>query len=314
MPGRGGVAHRPEPDGLVVADQPFLTQRQRMRLGRQHVQRAPARRPAGRAGTAAVSRCTRALTCSHHALARLLQLGEAAVGAAQVRLRRHQVGLGDPHRGLRPRPWTPGRTARTSAPCSRSAGPRDHLRMPHRDAGDVLHGDRLGVVGQQVRRRPAQPAQRLVQARGQACPASGPTTGITTRNRDQASHAQNSYVLRPADPRPVAPVELQPHPRLGHPRPIRAAAAPPARPPSPPRPPAGSTAPTPGTPSRPASRCTTSARILPLLRSTSSSIFGRNASISLGRAPVASGSPPASRIATYRGTVFASHPANCAAE
>ena len=57
-----------------------------------------------------------------------------------------------------------------------------------------------------------------------------------------------------------------------------------------------------------------SARILPLLRSTSSSIFGMNASISLGRAARASRPPPASRISTYRDTVFASHPASCAAD
>ena len=48
--GRGGVAHRPEPDGLVVVDQPFLAQRRRMRLVRQRVQRAPARPRAGRRG------------------------------------------------------------------------------------------------------------------------------------------------------------------------------------------------------------------------------------------------------------------------
>jgi hypothetical protein len=39
-----------------------------------------------------------------------------------------------------------------------------------------------------------------------------------------------------------------------------------------------------------------------------------NPSIILGRAARASGSPPASRIAAYRATVFASHPASCAAD
>jgi hypothetical protein len=60
-----------------------------------------------------------------------------------------------------------------------------------------------------------------------------------------------------------------------------------------------------------------SARILPFDASTSSSTFGMNASISFGRgaARTSSGSPPpASRNATYRRTVFASHPASCAAE
>jgi hypothetical protein len=41
MAGWGGVAHRPEPDGLVVVDQPFLTQRDRVRLAGQHVQVPP---------------------------------------------------------------------------------------------------------------------------------------------------------------------------------------------------------------------------------------------------------------------------------
>jgi len=38
MPGRGGVAHRPEPDGLVIVDQPLLPKRQGIRLGGQDVQ------------------------------------------------------------------------------------------------------------------------------------------------------------------------------------------------------------------------------------------------------------------------------------
>ena len=51
-----------------------------------------------------------------------------------------------------------------------------------------------------------------------------------------------------------------------------------------------------------------------MLRSTSSSIFGMNASISRGRTARASGSPPASRTVTYRATVLASHPVSCAAD
>src|SRR5262245_44034363 len=39
-----------------------------------------------------------------------------------------------------------------------------------------------------------------------------------------------------------------------------------------------------------------------------------NTSISRGRAALASGSPPASRIAAYLATVFASHPVSCAAD
>ena len=41
MARRGGVAHRPEPDRLIVADQPLLAQRQRIRLARQRVQALP---------------------------------------------------------------------------------------------------------------------------------------------------------------------------------------------------------------------------------------------------------------------------------
>jgi hypothetical protein len=46
-------------------------------------------------------------------------------------------------------------------------------------------------------------------------------TGITTRNGDQDSHAQNSQVRPPCDARPFAPVELQPPARLVNPRPVR---------------------------------------------------------------------------------------------
>jgi hypothetical protein len=45
-------------------------------------------------------------------------------------------------------------------------------------------------------------------------------------------------------------------------------------------------------------RCATSARTFPFERSTISSIFGMNALISRGLAVFASGSPPASLIAT----------------
>ena len=42
MPGRGGVAHRPEPDRLIVVDQPVLTRaRRRAASSRQHVQPLP---------------------------------------------------------------------------------------------------------------------------------------------------------------------------------------------------------------------------------------------------------------------------------
>src|SRR5699024_432761 len=59
---------------------------------------------------------------------------------------------------------------------------------------------------------------------------------------------------------------------------------------------------------------TTSARTLPLERSTHSSIFGRYPSIIFGRRPGPVTGTPASRAATYRRTVFASTPARTAAE
>jgi len=60
--------------------------------------------------------------------------------------------------------------------------------------------------------------------------------------------------------------------------------------------------------------CTLSPRIRPCDASTHSSTFGRNGSIERTRRGRANGSPPASRIATYRATVFSSTPASCAAE
>lgn len=61
-------------------------------------------------------------------------------------------------------------------------------------------------------------------------------------------------------------------------------------------------------------RWITSARILPCDASTSSSTFGKNTSINLGRTAATSGSAPPSRNFTYRATVFGSQPANCPAD
>ena len=60
--------------------------------------------------------------------------------------------------------------------------------------------------------------------------------------------------------------------------------------------------------------CATSARILPLDRSTSSLSLGRNSSITLGRRAARPGTNvPASRWATQFATVFGEHPASSAA-
>ena len=147
---------------------------------------------------------------------------------------------------------------------------RHHLRVPHRDAGHVVHRDGARVVGQQVGRRPAHRAQRLVDAPGQGA-------HLLVPDRDDhpepgpGQPPREQLRLPAPDPRPVAPVPLQPHPRLGDPRPGSAFAGPRAMPASPPRPLAGSTAPTPGSPSRPACGARRPPRIFPFDRSTSSS-------------------------------------------
>ena len=69
-------------------------------------------------------------------------------------------------------------------------------------------------------------------------------------------------------------------------------------------------------PARPglATPCATSARILPLDRSTSSSSLATNSSITLGRRAARPGTNvPASRWATQFATVFGEHPASSAA-
>jgi hypothetical protein len=132
-------------------------------------------------------------------------------------------------------------------------------------------------------------------------------TGITTRNRDQASHAQNNCVLRPSmrGPSPQSNCSHRPgsaiHGRYVRRRPARHAIF------------ASRTErrvvrSVPVNPIASSRSWTLSARIFAFDKSTSSSTFGRNASISFGRGPLrtSSGSPPpASRNATYRFTVFA---------
>jgi len=221
--GRGGVADRPEPDRLVISHQPLLAQRQGMRLVRQRVQHLPlGGKPRGRdRGGLPVHPPVDPVA---ELAARLGQLGEAAVSRQQVRIRGHQVGLGDLHRGLDPAlGLRVERDARLHL-AAVVAAHGDHLRVPHRDPGHVVHGDRPGVIGQQVGRRPAHRPQCLVDAPGQRpellVPGRDdhPEPGPGQPCREQ---------LRPPGPdrRPVAPVPLQPHPRLGHPRPVTAAPA-----------------------------------------------------------------------------------------
>ena len=164
--GRGGVADRPEPDRLVVADQPLLAQRQRVRLARQRVQHLPlGGQPVRRGGRGLPVHP--AVDPAAELAAGLVELREAAVVRQQVRPRRHQVGLGDLDRRLDP---ALGLGVERRAGLHLAAvmpAQRDHLRVPHRDAGHVVHRDGARVVGQQVGRRPAHGPQRLVDAPGQ---------------------------------------------------------------------------------------------------------------------------------------------------
>ena len=65
---------------------------------------------------------------------------------------------------------------------------RHHLRVAHGHAGDMPDGDRLLVVGEQLRRRSAHPAQGRVQA-GDERSQRPVHVGIPTRQRVQATHA-----------------------------------------------------------------------------------------------------------------------------
>jgi hypothetical protein len=137
-------------------------------------------------------------------------------------------------------------------------------------------------------------------------------TAITTRKRDQASHAHHRFVRRPATrgPSPQSHCSHSPG-SVTHGRNTR-------------RCPARSLAFTSATvrrvvrspPVKPIATsraCTTSARTRPFDRATSSSILSRYSSIGRARCSRATAGSPASRSATYRATVWWSHPASSAA-
>ena len=224
--GRGGVTDRPEPDGLVIADQPLITQRQRVRLVRQRVQHLPLGgqpRQRGRGGLPVHP----GVDSVAELAAGLLELAEAAVSRQQVRIRGHQVGLGDLHCGLDPALGLGVERNAGLDLAAVAAAQRDHLRVPHRDPGDVIHGDGARVVGQQVGRRPASLPQRLVDAPGQRAQLLIPRRYHDPEPRPGQPGGKQLGLAAP-DLRPVAPVPLQPHPRLRDPRPV------PAAPPGPP--------------------------------------------------------------------------------
>jgi len=96
-------------------------------------------------------------------LTRHLELGERVVGVEQVGVLGDQVGLGDLDRRLAATLGS-GVDRLTRVDGHRVvAGERNHGRVADRDPSDVLGGDGLLVIGQQVRRRPTHAAQRHVQ-------------------------------------------------------------------------------------------------------------------------------------------------------
>ncbi|MGH8919747.1 MAG: hypothetical protein ACRD0H_15690, partial [Actinomycetes bacterium] len=96
----GGVAHRAEADGLVIADQPGLAQGGGVGLSGQDVEvggllgQHVGRRPAGLAVPPAVDLLAERVAGDH-------QGGESGVGVEQVRLGGDDVALGHLHRRLR---------------------------------------------------------------------------------------------------------------------------------------------------------------------------------------------------------------------
>jgi hypothetical protein len=147
-----------------------------------------------------------------------LEPGERRIPGQQVRCRGHQVRLRDPDGGLAAALGrrVGGQARRDGQPVV--PGERHGTGVADRDPGHVPGGDGLLVVGQQVSRAPADPAQGdvdrgehrglgLIQQR-QYDPE--PRPGQPQAEQDRGG---------PADPRAVAEVVLGPHARLGHPRP-----------------------------------------------------------------------------------------------
>jgi hypothetical protein len=218
MTGRGGVPHRPEPDRLILVHQPFLAQRQHIRLARQRMQMlALGGQPLdGDCGAFPVHPAVDPLAPRR---ARVLQLAEAGILGGQVHQCRHQVRFGDLHRRLgaafglgieRPACLHGGAVVPAQ---------RDHVRVADRDPGDMLDGHGPGVIGEQIGRDAADDLQCTVQARGQA-----PERLVPRRQHhpEPGPGQPAAEQLRPAaaDLRALAPVPLQPHPRLGDPRPV----------------------------------------------------------------------------------------------
>ncbi len=157
-------------------------------------------------------------------LAGSLEVGEGVVGAQQVRLGRHEVGLGELDGVLTAA--LRGRVGRLAGvhgdPVVRCEG--HDLRVPHRHPGDVSDRHSLLVVRQHIGRRPAQAAQHHVQGGEHGRGGAVPQREHDPEPRPRQPGAEQDR-LAPVDDRAVAEVVLQPHARLGHPRAVDPAVA-----------------------------------------------------------------------------------------
>ncbi len=217
---RGRVTHRTPPDRLVVIDPPGLTQRGGVRLGGQHVQPAPflgqhlCWRPTGLAMRAGVD-------LSQNASAAATSSAKLRVVVAQVRARGHQVAFGDLHRRLH---------AALGLGVIRDAGldlaavvptAGDHRRVTHRDRRRRARRSRSFRCPTTDTSVPRRPGAGWRPDRRPGCPSCGPTSG-SPPGTGTTPATRRTDTSCAADPRAVTPVELAPHPRLGHPRPIAA--------------------------------------------------------------------------------------------
>jgi hypothetical protein len=210
-----GVADRSPADGLVVTHQAGLAQRRGVGLGGQHVQAGPllGQHLHGRTAGLGVGPGVDPLA---EGRAGGLQGGEAGVLLSEVGAGGHQVGLGDAHRRLHPALGLGviGHAGLHHHPVVAAGG--DHLGVAHGQARHPVDGHRALVVAEQVGRRPIQALQRGVDAGQQA--AHGAVPG--GQHDPEAAPGQpgaEQQRLAAADDRARAPVELQPHARLGHP-------------------------------------------------------------------------------------------------
>ena len=146
----------------------------------------------------------------------------------QVGVLRDQVGLAKFHRRLHPA--LAGRVGRLAGQHRHPVMPakRDDLPVPHRHPGHMLHGDGLLVVGQHKRRCPIDQPKGAVQGGDHRRLGAVPQRDHHPEpGPGQPGHEQHR--LDPVHDGAVAEVVLQPHPRLGDPRPMHPGMSQPVR-------------------------------------------------------------------------------------